>query len=129
MPTLSKPPRFNHLTVAMRIYSSMRAKLAMHGGECLQHMLGLARKYSDIGDRDRCMVLRSNAIFTITGLLELYRSVFWEGAVSTMEELLNSRQNCEELLVLLVDTSRQTMEEDGQRIGNFITVSPPRRFP
>jgi hypothetical protein len=91
-------------------------------------MLGLAKKYSVIGDRDRCMILRSNALLTITGLLELYRSVLVEGVVATSEELLESRQKCGELLVLLANTSRQTLEEDGQRIKNFIMVSPPRRL-
>ena len=88
-------------------------------------MLGLARKYSDIGDRDRCMILRSNAVLTITGLLELYRSVLGKGIVATTEELLESRQKCGELLVLLVNTSRQTLEEDGRRIENFIMVFSP----
>jgi hypothetical protein len=89
-------------------------------------MLVQARKYSDIEDRDRCMILRSNALLTIAGLLELYRSVFEEGVVATMEDLLESRQKCEEHLILLANISRQTMEEDGQRIKNFVTVSPPR---
>jgi len=105
-----------------------RITLIVNGSECLQHMLGLARKYSNIGDRDRCIILRSNALLTITGLLELYRSVLGEGVVATTEELLESRQSCGELLVLLANTSRQTLEEDGQRIKNFVMVSPPRRL-
>ena len=88
-------------------------------------MLGLARKYSDIGDRDRCMILRSNALLTIAGLLELYRSVFEGGGVAMTEEFLESRQKCRELLILLAKTSRQMLEEDRQRIENFIMVSPP----
>lgn len=112
----------------MHIGSSTRIKLIVRGSECLQHMLGLAKKYSDIGDCDRRMVLRSNALLTITGLLELYRSVIVEGVVTTVEELLESRQKCGELLVLLANTSRQTLEEDGQRIKNFIMVSAPRRL-
>jgi len=72
------------------------------------------------------MILRSNALLTITGLLELYRSVFEEGAVATTEVFLESRQRCEELLVLLANTSRQTIEEDGKRIENFVMVPPPR---
>lgn len=86
-------------------------------------MLDLARKYSDIGDRDRCMILRSNALLTISGLLELYRCVFEEGMVAAIEEFLESRQKCEELLALLANTTRQTVEEDGQRIEKFIMVS------
>lgn len=91
-------------------------------------MLGLAKKYSNIGDRDRCMILRSNALLAITGLLELYRSVLGEDAVVTTEEFLESRQKCGELLMLLANTLRQTLEEDGQRIKNFIMVSSPRRL-
>jgi len=113
--TLSGP------VIAIEIDSFTRMKLMIRGSECLQHMLGLARKYSNTGDRDRCMILRSNALFTITGLLELYRSVFEESAISTVEELLESRHKLEELLALLVSTSRQTLKEDGQRIENFIT--------
>lgn len=101
-------------------------KLIARGSECLRHMLDLARKYSDIEDRDRCMILRSNALLTIIGLLELHRSVLGEGAVATAEECLESRQKCEELLTLLASTSRQTMEEDGQRLENFIMVFPLR---
>lgn len=112
----------------MQIGSPTRIKLIVRGSECLQHMLGLAKKYSDIGDRDRRMVLRSNALLTITGLLELYRSVMGEGVVTTAEEPLESRQKCGELLVLLANTSRQTLEEDGQRIKDFIMVSAPRRL-
>ena len=119
---LSKSPQSDHPAGFMQTGSSVRTKLITQGSECLQHMLGLARKYSNIGDRDRCMILRSNALFTITGLLELYRSVFEEGVVSTAEELLESRQKLEELLGLLVNTSQQTLEEDGQRIENFIMV-------
>ena len=112
----------------MQIGSSTRIKLIVRGSECLQHMLGLARKYSDIGDRDRRMILRSNALLTITGLLELYRSVMRDGVVTMAEELLESRQKCRELLVLLASISRQTLEEDGQRIKNFITVPAPHRL-
>lgn len=112
----------------MQIGSLTRIKLIVRGTECLQHMLGLARKYSNIGDRDRCIILRSNALLTITGLLELYRSVFGQGAVATTGELLESRRRCGELLVLLANTSRQTLEEDGQRIKDFIMVSPPRHL-
>lgn len=104
-----------------------RIKLIVQGSECLQHTFSLTRKYSDIGDRDRCMILRSNALLTIAGLLELYRSVFEEGVVATAEELLESRRKCEELLVLLANTSQKTLEEDGQRIENFIMVFPPGR--
>ena len=127
--TLSKPLRSNHTVIVMQVDSSTRAKLIARGSEYLQHVLDLSRKYSDIGDRDRCMILRSNALFTITGLLELYRSVFEDGVVATMEAFLESRQRCEELLVLLADTSRQTIEEDGQRIENFIMVPPARYLP
>lgn len=125
MSTLSKPPQADHPAIVTQVDSSKRAKLIARGTEYLQHMLGLSRKYSDLGDRDRCMILRSNALFTITGLLELYRSVFEEGVVASTGALVESRQTCEELLVLLADTSRQTIEEDGQRIENFIMVSPP----
>jgi len=83
-------------------------------------MFGLAKKYSNIGDRDRCMILRSNALLAVTGLLELYRSVLREGAVVTTEEFLESRQKCGELLVLLANTLRQMLEEDGQRIRNIM---------
>lgn len=96
---------FSHSAIAMEIDSLTRMKLIARGSECLQHMLGLARKYSDIGDRDRCMILRSNTLLTITGLLELYRSVLEDGVVPTTEELSESRQKCGELLVLLADTS------------------------
>ena len=92
-------------------------------------MLGLARKYSDIGDRDRCMILRSNSLLTVTGLLELYRSILKEDEVTTTEELLESRRKCKELLVLLANTSRQMLEDDGQRIQNFIMVSQSLHFP
>jgi hypothetical protein len=102
----------------------MRVKLIALGSEFLQHMLDLARKYSDIGDRDRCMILRSNALLTITGLLELHRSMFEECVIATIEELLESRQRCGELLILLANTVRQTMEGEGQRIKDFITVFP-----
>jgi len=123
--TLSKPPRSNHTAIVMQVDSSKRANLIARGNEYLQHVLNLSRKYSDIGDRDRCMIFRSNALFTITGLLELYRSVFEDGVVATMEAFLESRQRCEELIVLLANTSRQTIEEDGQRINTFIMVYPP----
>lgn len=92
-------------------------------------MLGLARKYSDIGDRDRCMILLSNSLLTVTGLLELYRSILKEGVVTTTEEFLEPRRKCKELLVLLANTSRQMLEDDGQRIKNFIMVSQSHRFP
>jgi len=113
----------------MQVDSLKRAKLIARGSESLQHILDLSRKYSDIGDRDRCMILRSNALFTITGLLELYRSVFEDGVVATTGAFLESRQRCEELLILLANTSRETIEEDGQRIENFIMVSPPHYLP
>ena len=127
--TFPKPPRFNHTAIVMEVDSSQRAKLIARGSESLQHILGILRKYSDIGDRDRCMILRSNALFTITGLLELYRSAFEDGVVATTEALLESRQRCEELLILLADTSREMIEEDGQRIQNFIVVSLPATCP
>lgn len=94
----------------------------MEGSECLQHILTLAKKYSDTGDRDRCMILRSNALLTITGLLELHRPAFEEGVITTTEELQESRQKCQELLAHLANTARQTLEEDGQRIKDLITV-------
>lgn len=125
---LSRPP-FIHPAIVMQSGSLARIELIARGSKSLQHMLGLARKYSDIGDRDRCMILRSNALLTITGLLELYRPVLEEAAISTTEELLESGQKCKELLVLLANTSRQALEEDGQRIGNFIMVSPSRCSP
>lgn len=107
----------------------MRIELVVLGNETLQHMLDLARKYSNIGDCDRCMILRSNALLTITGLLELHRSVFEERVSVKAEELLESGQKCRELLILLADTARQTMEGEGQRIKDFITVFPsPSRF-
>ena len=118
----SKLLQLNHPAIATQVDSLTRIRLIERGSEHLQHMLGLARKYSDIGDRDRCMILRSNALVTIAGLLELYRCIFGEGVVSTMEELLESRQKCEELLVLLTNTLQQTMEEDGRRIENIIMV-------
>jgi len=118
---------FKHSAIATGIDSLTRIELIVCGSECLQHMLGLARKYSDIGDRDRCMILRSSVLLSIAGLLELYRSVLKEGVVATKGELLESRQKCKELLVLLANTSLQTLKEDGQRIGNFITVSSSRR--
>lgn len=123
---LSKPPQFDHPTIVIQADSSKRAKLIALGSEYLQHTLNLSRKYSDIGDRDRCMILRSNALFTITGLLELYRSVFEDGIIATTGAIQESRQRCEELLALLASTSRQTIEEDRERIENFIMVSPPR---
>jgi len=126
---LLKPPRSNYIAIVMQVDPSKRAKLIAWGSENLQHILGLSKKYSDIGDRDRCIILRSNALFTITGLLELYRSVFEAGVVATTEEFLESRQRCEELLVLLANTSRQTIEEDRQRIENFIPVFPPHYLP
>ena len=116
--------RFDHLVTVMRVDSLKRAKLIARGSESLQHMLDLSRKYSDIGDRDRCIILRSNALFTITGLLELYRSVFEDGVVATTEAYLESRQRCGWLLALLANTSRETIEEDGQRIENFVMVPP-----
>lgn len=106
--------------------SATRVKLILLGSESLQHMLDLARKYLDIGDCDRCMILRSNALLTITGLLELHRPVFKEGVRATAEEFLESRQKCGELLVLLAKTARQSMEGEGQRIKDFITVFPSR---
>jgi len=127
--TLSKPPQLSHPVIEMQSRPLTRRKLVVRGSDCLRHMLDLARKYSQIGDHDRCMILRSNALLTIAGLLELYRSVFEEGVVATVEDFLESRQKCEELLVLLVDTLRDTMEEDGQRIENFIMVFPPCRLP
>ena len=95
------------------------------GSKSLQHMLDLARKYSTIGDCDRCMILHSNALLITTGLLELHRSVFEERVIATAEELLESGQKCRELLMLLADTARQTMEGEGQRIKDFITVLLP----
>ena len=105
-----------------------RAELVVQGSECLQHIVTLAKKYSDTGDRDRCMILRSNALLTVTGLLELHRSVFEEGIIKTMEELLESKQKCGELLAHLANTARQTLEEDGQRIKDLITVLQFRLF-
>ena len=90
-------------------------------------MVGLASKYSDVGDRDRCMILRSNTLLTIAGLLELHRPVFEDSTVAT-EDLLGSRRKCKELLIHLANTARQTMEEDGRRIEDFITVFPSRSF-
>lgn len=106
--------------------SMTRVRLITLGTECLQHMLGLARKYSDIGDCDRCMILRSNVLLTVTGLLEVYRSVFEEGVITTTEEFLESRQKCAELLVLLANTARETMDGEGQRTKDFITVFSSR---
>ena len=122
---LEQPQRIYYLVTTMSTDRMMRIKLIERGSESLQYMLDLARRYSAIEDRDRCMILRSNALLVITGLLELHRSVFDEGVEATMEELLESRQKCEELLMLLANTARQTLEEDGQRIKDFITVSPP----
>lgn len=104
----------------------MRAELIVPGSGCLQHMLGLARKYSDIGDWDRCLILRSNAMLTITGLLELHRSAVGEGVILNTGQYLESRQKCEELLVLLANTAQQKMEGEGKRIKDFITVFPSR---
>lgn len=98
------------------------------GSECLQHMLDLARKYSDIGDRDRCIILRSNSLLTITGLLELYRSVSKGSVVTNPEDVPESSQKCEELLILLANTSLRMLEDDGQRIQNFIMVSKSHNF-
>lgn len=103
---------------------AVRVKLIALGSECLEHMLGLATKYSEIGDCDRCMILHSSALLTVTGLLELHRSIFEEGVIATTEELLGSRQKCEELLVLLANTAQQTMVGEGQRIKDFIAVLP-----
>lgn len=108
-------------TSAMGVNPMTRAELVVQGSECLQHIITLAKKYSDTGDRDRCMILRSNALLTITGLLELHRSVFQEGVITTKEELLESKQKCGELLARLANTARQTLEEDGQRIKDLIT--------
>jgi len=109
----------------VKVDSLARIKLIGRGSEYLQHIFSLTRKYSDIGDRDRCMILRSNALLTIGGLLELYRSVFEEGVVATAEEFLDSRKKCKELLILLANTSQKALEEDGQRIENFIMVFSP----
>ena len=122
---LEQPQRIYYLVTTMSTDRMMRIKLIERGSESLQYMLDLARRYSAIEDRDRCMILRSNALLVITGLLELHRSVFDEGVEATMEELLESRQKCEELLMLLANTARQTLEEDGQRIKDFIMVPPP----
>lgn len=122
---LEQPQRIYYLVTTMSTDRMMRIKLIERGSESLQYMLDLARRYSAIEDRDRCMILRSNALLVITGLLELHRSVFDEGVEATMEELLESRQKCEELLMLLANTARQTLEEDGQRIKDFIAVPPP----
>ena len=100
----------------------MRVKLIHLGSECLEHMLSLARKYSDIGDCDRCMILRSNALLTTTGLLELHRPALDGGVIFTTEEVLESRKKCEELLVLLANIAQQTMEGEGHRIRDFVTV-------
>ena len=122
-PPLSRP------VIAVQLGPLTRKKLIAHGSECLQHMLDLARKYSDIGDRDRCMILRSNSLLTITGLLELYRPVLKGSMVTVTEDLPESSRKCGELLVLLADTSRQMLEDDGQRIRSFIMVSKPHKFP
>ena len=122
---LEQPQHIYYLVTTMSTDRMMRVKLVERGSESLQYMLDLARRYSAIEDRDRCMILRSNALLVITGLLELHRSVFDEGVEATMEELLESRQKCEELLMLLANTARQTLEEDGQRIKDFIMVPPP----
>ena len=115
--------------IAVQLGPFTRKKLVARGSECLQRMLDLAKKYSGIGDRDRCMILRSNSLLTITGLLELYRSTLKGSVVTTTEDLPESSRKCEELLILLANTSRQMLEDDGQRIRSFIMVSKSHKFP
>lgn len=119
---LSRPPWIDYSIIAMMYDPRKRVNLIAMGSECLEHMLGLARKYSNIGDCDRSMILHSNTLLTITGLLELHRSIFEEGAIAATEDFLESRQKCKELLLLLANTAQQAMEGEGQRIRDFITV-------
>lgn len=87
----------------------------------LRDVLDLTNKYIKASDHDGSANLRSNAIMTMTSLLEIHRTLAGCDVASAAARQ-QSRSKCRELLSGITLTAQKVVVADGKYLSNFIVV-------
>jgi len=87
----------------------------------LRDILDLTSIHFKAGDHDGSANLRSNAIITMIGLLEIHRTLARCEVASTAVRQ-HSRSKCGELLSCIVLTAQKVVVADGKYLSNLIAV-------